>query len=185
MGRESRRTTPASGRLPSRNQQCGTVFTYNRADLAAEKKKYYRPVQLSEKDYLPSPSKRNKITVPYRRQKNIYRLVPPRGKMFTVPSRRRKKYLQSRLADGKNIYLPVPPKKKTIPVPSRRRKTSLPSRSVVKICPVEFYRPVPSRFVFIFCVVSPRPVPPTFYVFLLPSRCHLFPRQTRKICPVC
>ena len=31
-GLGSRRTTSASGRLPSRNQQCGKVFTYNRAE---------------------------------------------------------------------------------------------------------------------------------------------------------
>ena len=40
VGRGSRRKTSASGRPRSSNQQCGKVFTYNRADLAAGKKKY-------------------------------------------------------------------------------------------------------------------------------------------------
>ena len=40
FGRRPRRKTSASGRLPSRNQQCGEFFTYNRADLAARKRKH-------------------------------------------------------------------------------------------------------------------------------------------------
>ena len=96
----------ASGRLPSRNQQCGKVFTYNRVDLAAGKKKYIRvftvPFSRGKKMYRPAPSKKNKTTVPSPAVgKNIYRPVPPREKIFTVPARRGKKYLPSRPARGK------------------------------------------------------------------------------------
>ena len=146
LGRVSRRKTSASGRFPPRNQQCGKVLTYNRADLAAGKKKYI---------YLPSSLAEEKV--------------------FTVPPRRRKIQLPSRRpAVGENIYLPVPPGEKIFTVPSRRRETYLTSRPVVKICPAEFYRPVPSRN---YAPAVPSR-PPNFFCFILPSRCVFFPCQT-------
>ena len=90
VGSGSRRTTSASGRLPSPNQQSGKVFTYNRADLAkGKKKKYIFTVPFSRGE---------KIAVQPCRGKNVYCPVPPREKIFTVPSRRgnKKKTVSSR-----------------------------------------------------------------------------------------
>ena len=137
MGRRSRRKTSASGRLPSRNQQCGKVLTYNRADLAAGGKKkntFTVPFSRGNNIYRPVPPKKKKIIVHSRRGKNIYRPVPRRENIFTVSFRGGEKYLPYRPAEGKNIYPRVP-----------REETIFTVRPVVKIFPVEFFRPVPSR----------------------------------------
>ena len=115
LGCGSRRTTPASGRLPSRTtSHVKSSRTYNRADPAAagRNKKYIFTVPFSrgKNIYRPDPSKKNRTTVPSRRGENIYRTVPPREKTF----------LPSRPAEEKHIYRPVPPRKKMIAVQSRR-----------------------------------------------------------------
>ena len=116
----------------------------------------YRPVQ-PRKTYLPprlAEEKENYRSVP-QWENNICRPVPPRKTTFTVPSHRGKKYVR-----------PVP--KAIFTVPSRRGKKYLPSRLVMKIFPVEFYRPVPLRNYP--PAVPSRPAPPTLYVLILPSR---------------
>ena len=96
------------------------------------------------------------ITIPFSRGKNIYRPAPPP----------KNKKIPARPAVGENIYSPVPPRgniyspsrpaeEKYLPsrpaeetkitVPTRRRKKYLPPRPVVITCPVELYRPIPSR----------------------------------------
>ena len=124
LGRGSIRKTSASGRLRSRNQQCGKTSSRTTAPtLQQERRKIYLPSRPAE-------------------EKENYRPVPPWGKTCTVPSRRGNKYIFT--------------------VPSRREnlfRSVLPSRPVEKLC-------------------TRCSVPPTFYVFVLPSRCHLVSRQT-------
>lgn len=66
--------------------------------------------------------------------------------IYTVPPRQGKNYLPSRPAEEPHIYRPV----------ARGDKKCVPPHPVVKICPVEFYRPASSHF-----YASPRPAPPT------------------------
>ncbi|MEP2386611.1 MULTISPECIES: hypothetical protein [Pseudomonadota] len=138
---------------------CGKFFTYNRADLAAGNK--------------------NIFTVPFSREKNIYRPAPPKKKKITVPSGRGKKYIPSRPAEEKIFTVPsrrgkqyLPPRNIIFTVLSRRGKKHLPSRPVVKISPVDFYRPVPSRKYA--PAVPSHCVPRTLYVLISPSSFHFF-----------
>ena len=141
----ARRKTSASGRLPAR------------ATSSAEKSIDVQPRR-------PCSRKEDKF---------MYRPVQPR-KIYLPPraTAEEKENYRSRPAVGKNIYRPVPPGKKIFTVPSRRGKNYVPPCSVGKICPVKFYRPVPSRN-------FARAVPSRqlFYIFILPSRCPFFSHQ--------
>ena len=121
-------------------------------------------------------------------KKNIYRPAPPRKKTKTP-----------RPAEEKNKYRPVPSKKKCIPphpteennnllsLPAEENHIYLPCRPAVTICPVNFYRLVPSRNYALEsrCPVPSRPAPPRqLYLIILPSRPFLFVRQTSQVCPV-
>ena len=156
MGRGSRRNTSASGRLTSRNQQCGKVLTHNRADLL------YSSSRSVEKQIFAVPPRRRKKNGP----------APPWGNIFTVPSRRRKKYLPSRPAEGKNIYRPFKPEEKILTVPSRRQT-----------CPEIFYRPIPWRDCG--PAVPFRPVNFSCLHFTVPSRPAVvyFPAKQEKSVP--
>ena len=158
--------TSASGRLPSRNQQCGNVFTYIRADLVggneaniftvpfSEEQDIYRPASPKQRHYRPVPPWGN----------NSYRPVQPvqpRKQMFTVPSSRGKQYLPSRPDEGK--MLTVPSRHEILP------RLFLPSRPVETVCT---RCPVPST---VYVPVSPtRPVviciPPNKLICPVPSR---------------
>ena len=119
----------------------------------------------------------------------FYRLDPSRpNSRCAVPSRHEIPYVPSypavkklcvalyrpALPRGKHIYRPISSDKlvhlllPSRPVPSlKTTRCTEPSRPVVKICPVEFYRPVPPRK----CspTVPSRPAAPTFYVLIFPS----------------
>ena len=144
---------------------CGKVFIHNTAStLQQDKKNIYLPSRRSAEEKI--------ITVPPRRRRMKLPSRPECGKLYTVPSRRGEQYLPSRPAEGKNIYRPVPPRTKPITVPSRPRKKQIPSRPVVKICPVELYRPA----IFFLCLRFTVPLtfvfPPNKYVPSRPAIIH-------------
>ena len=72
---------PASGRFSALKQQCGKLFTYNRADLAAGKRKHIFtvPSPLRKKAMLSRPAEENVFTVPSRRKimHPLSRSIPP------------------------------------------------------------------------------------------------------------
>ena len=82
VGSGSRRTTSASGRLPSRNQQCRKGITTTAPTLQLERRNIYPgiylPSRLGEENNLPSRPVEENIS---------FRPVPPKEKVFTVPSR--------------------------------------------------------------------------------------------------